>query len=67
MYANRSESIEISNKNDINSDVFSISFWAKSIPNLGPEFYHGDIISHASAEMNSGWFLDAIRIQNTSD
>jgi glucose/arabinose dehydrogenase len=67
MYANRLESIEISNKNDINSDVFSISFWAKSMPDLGPEFYQGDILSHANADLNSGWFLDTIRIPNTSD
>jgi glucose/arabinose dehydrogenase len=67
LYASHLESVEISNKNEINPNVFSISFWAKSMPDLGPDFYQGDILSHTSADLNSGWFVHSTRIPNTSD
>jgi hypothetical protein len=64
LFANHLESVEIPNKNDINPNVFSVSFWVKGIPDPSMD---GTVLSHYSVNTNSGWFFDSFKIQNSSD
>jgi glucose/arabinose dehydrogenase len=62
LHANRLESIEIGNSGRLNSNHFSVSFWAKGLNSSSPI---GNIVSHSNSS-NAGWNIQMIAGDNSS-